>query len=72
MKGAEGRPGAQAPEDLRAGLAFTPEPESALGLVLNATPMFNKTATTCNDSYAARICDKHPTSVISFHPYNTL
>lgn len=72
VKGAEGRPGAQAPKDLGTGLAFTTEPESTLGLVLNATPVFNKTAATYNGSHCARICDKHPTSVISFHPCSTL
>lgn len=48
--GIESRSGAQAPEDLGAGLTFTPEPEPVLGLVLNTTLVFNKAATTYNDS----------------------
>lgn len=58
-----------APEALGAGLAFTPEPKPTLGLVLTTTSAFNKTTTICNDSQCARICDKHPTSVISFNPF---
>lgn len=35
------RLGTRAPEDLGAGLTFAPDPEPILGLVLNATPVFN-------------------------------
>lgn len=67
-----GRSGSRAPEDLGAGLTFTPEPEPVLGLVLNATLVFNEATTIYNDSQCTGICDKYPTSVISFNPCNTL
>lgn len=35
------RLGTRAPEDLGAGLTSAPDPEPILGLVLNATPVFN-------------------------------
>lgn len=72
MGGTEGGSGTRAPEDLGAGPTFTPEPEPALGLVLNATLVFNEATTIYNDSQCAGMCDKHPTSVISFNPCNTL
>lgn len=64
----EQKAGAQVPEDLGSGLASTLEPEPTLGLILNATPKFNKSSCIYNGLQCARVCDKHPATVVSFNP----